>query len=258
MMKTILLSLLLLCCTTAIMAQDIRKETSASAGDGEWEYEVKAGVNIGGSLPVPIPVEIRSVDSYKPRFNGAVEGVVTRWLGTRKHWGVSAGLRMEMKGMHTGATVKNYSLEIVDDDSKVAGCWTGYVDTKYSSTFLTLPVTADFRFSNRWKFRAGVFFSYLLDGEFSGYVTDGYLRQGSPVGEKISFVDGKQGTYDFSDDLRKVQTGVIIGASWLPSTHVSVNADLTWGLNDIFKSDFNTITFNMYPVYLNVAAGYKF
>ena len=30
--------------------------------------------------------------------------------------------------------------------------------------------------------------------------------------------------------------------------HLIVYADLTWGLNDIFQKDFDTITFGMYPI----------
>ena len=37
-----------------------------------------------------------------------------------------------------------------------------------------------------------------------------------------------------------------------------VNADLTWGLNDVFQKDFQTITFAMYPIYLNAGFGYAF
>ena len=37
-----------------------------------------------------------------------------------------------------------------------------------------------------------------------------------------------------------------------------VNADVTWGLNNIFQKDFDTITFNMYPIYLNLGFGYAF
>ncbi|MGP1545355.1 MAG: porin family protein, partial [Prevotella intermedia] len=29
-------------------------------------------------------------------------------------------------------------------------------------------------------------------------------------------------------------------------------------MNDIFESNFKTITFNMYPIYLNLGFGYKF
>ena len=41
-------------------------------------------------------------------------------------------------------------------------------------------------------------------------------------------------------------------------SYLNVYADLTWGLNDIFQKDFDTITFAMYPIYLNVGFGYAF
>ena len=74
----------------------------------------------------------------------------------------------------------------------------------------------------------------------------------------VEFTDGKIATYDFSDDLRHFQWGLQVGAGWRAFKHLNVYADLTWGLNDIFKSDFNTITFAMYPIYLNIGFGYAF
>ena len=54
------------------------------------------------------------------------------------------------------------------------------------------------------------------------------------------------------------QWGLQVGAGWRAFKQLNVYADLTWGLNDIFKSDFNTITFAMYPIYLNIGFGYAF
>ena len=65
-------------------------------------------------------------------------------------------------------------------------------------------------------------------------------------------------SYDFSDNLRKFQWGAQIGTEWKAFKHLIVYADLTWGLNDIFQKDFDTITFGMYPIYLNVGFGYAF
>src|SRR5574344_2894264 len=187
-MKKIIVSIFsILVCSVGAVAQNDRSETLVNAEKNGWEYEVKAGVNIGGASPMPLPVEIRSIQSYSPRLNGTLEGTVTRWLGEKAKWGVSSGIRLEVKGMNTGATVKNYSTEIVDIDSKVAGYWTGYVKTKYNSSFITIPVMANYRLGSRWQLRAGLYASYRLDGDFSGYVTNGYLRQGTPVGMKIEF-----------------------------------------------------------------------
>jgi hypothetical protein len=258
MKKILLLVLGIIVPVIALKAQSNTNQTLQNAEKNGWEYSVQCGINLGGASPIPLPVEIRSIKEYNPRLNGLIEGDVTHWLGEKKIWGVSAGIRFEEKSMHTGANVKSYSTEIIDNNSKVSGYWTGYVNTKYSSIFMTIPIMANYKLNKEWKLRAGIFESYKLDGDFSGYVTDGYLREGSPIGQKLTFKDGKRGTYDFSSDLRHFHTGIQVGASWFAFSHFSINADLTWGLNDIFKRNFKTVTFNMYPIYLNLGFGYKF
>ncbi len=69
---------------------------------------------------------------------------------------------------------------------------------------------------------------------------------------------GNTATYDFSADLRHFQWGLQAGAEWRAFKHLTVHADLSWGLNDIFKKDFQTIDFSMYPIYMNVGFGYSF
>lgn len=241
-----------------VMAQQDRTSTLLQSEENGWEYEVKAGVNIGGASPIPLPEEIREITSYSPKLNGVLEATVTKWLGRGKVWGISTGLRFEEKGMITGARVKNYSMEILNGGSKVSGRWTGHVKTDYNSTFLTLPVMGNYRFSDTWKVRAGMFLACRMDGEFSGVVSDGYLREGNPIGEKAEFTDGKTATYDFSSDLCRLQYGAQMGATWRAFRHFTVNADLTWAFNDIFKSSFQTVSFNMYSIYLNLGFGYRF
>ena len=53
-------------------------------------------------------------------------------------------------------------------------------------------------------------------------------------------------------------SGVSFGGEWKAFKHLTVHADVTWGLNNIFQKDFDTITFNMYPIYLNLGFGYAF
>lgn len=97
-----------------------------------------------------------------------------------------------------------------------------------------------------------------MNGEFSGYVYDGYLREGDPTGNKVTFEGDSQAPYDFSDELRTFQWGLQGGISWRAFKHLSVQGNLSWGFNDIFKKSFNTVTFDLYPIYLNVGFGYAF
>lgn len=145
-----------------------------------------------------------------------------------------------------------------NDGNRLKGNWTGGVKTKVRNAYITVPVLGAYKVNSRLRAKAGAYVSYLMDEEFSGYVYEGYLREGNPTGKKVNFSDGAIATYDFSDDLRKFAWGVQAGVDWRAFKHLSVFADLTWGLNDIFKKDFNTITFAMYPIYLNVGFGYAF
>lgn len=249
---------LLLVISAVAHAQTDRTEALILSENNGWEYEVKAGINIGGASPIPLPVEIRKVESYSPKFNGTIEGVVTKWLGTEKKWGISAGLKFEEKGMITGAQVKAYGMEIISEGSRVSGLWTGHVKTNYNSTMLTIPVMANYKLGRLWKVRAGLFASLKLDGDFTGSVSDGYLREKTPVGQKIAFTNGNSATYDFGSHLCHMQWGAQMGGTWRAFNHFTVNADLSWGFNDIFESNFKTISFKLIPIYLNLGFGYRF
>lgn len=218
------------------------------------EYSIKAGFNIGGTSPLPLPEEIRSIRGYNPTLAIGIEANITKWLTNR--WGLETGIRFETKGMKTKARVKNYNMEMIEKDGGyMQGRWTGLIETKVNNTYISIPLAATYKLTSRWKLQGGLFFSYMTDGEFTGTAYDGYLRNIDPTGVKV-YVD--EATYDFSDDLRNFQWGAQLGAEWRAFKHLSVNANLTWGFSDIFKSKFDVITFSMYPVYLNIGFGYVF
>lgn len=223
------------------------------------EYEINAGINIGGASPLPLPAEIREINSYSPHLNLSIGTTVTKWFDENGgNWGVASGFRFETKGMETDATVKNYGKTIIQDGKEMSGKWTGRVRTKYHTQQLTIPITAVYRINNRWKVNFGPYLAYAFSNEFDGHVYDGYLREGDPTGNKVSFEGDARATYDFGDELRKFQWGVQAGGTWRVFNRLSVNANLTWGLNDIFNKSFKTVTFHMYPIYLNAGFSYVF
>lgn len=171
-------------------------------------------------------------------------------------WGMALGVRLETKGMKTDATVKNYHMEMTaDDGGYMVGAWTGHVKTNVRSTYLTFPILAVYKVASRWELRGGPYLSWMYDGNFSGEAYDGYLRHDNPTGEKAEV---NRASYDFSDDLRRFQWGVQVGAEWQAYKHLSVYVDLTWGLNSIFPKDYDSITFALYPVYANAGFSYLF
>ena len=203
-MKKYTLTLILALVSLGLYAQTNRNKTIINAALHGWEYEIKAGVNLGGTAPLPFPEEIRSIDGYNPTLSITIEGNMTKWLDSKKKWGIITGLRLENKGMRTKATVKNYNMEIIGyDGNRLKGNWTGGVRTKVQNSYITIPVLAAYKLNPRTTLKLGPYFSYLMDGDFSGHVYEGYLRETNPTGDKINFTNGAIATYDFSGDLRK-------------------------------------------------------
>lgn len=241
--------------TTAVPDRDRNLTFMTSKG---WEWELNAGLNIGGATPLGMPREVRKVRTYNPKLNGSLEGKATKWWGADRRWGTSVGVKFETKAMKVDGDVKSYHTEIIRDADRVSGYWTGFVDIDYDETFFTVPVTVDYRINNRWKVNAGVFFSVRTDGSFSGYVKDGYLRSGNPTGEKIVYSANQRAAYEFDDDLRRTMWGVQLGGSWRAYRHFSVNGELSYSFNNIFRSGFNTVEESLHPLYFNIGFGYTF
>lgn len=257
-MKNIL-AILFLLASMCLHAEDRKPKGLIWSAFRGLEYRIKGGFNFGGTSPLPLPVEIREIKSFRPGMQIAIEGNVIKWFDCNKRWGALVGVRLENKGMKTDARVKNYYM-VMDATSgditgHMEGNWTGCVKTNVKNSYVTLPVQAIFKASPRWDVKFGPYISILTNGDFSGTAYDGYLRDGNPVGPKVHV---SEATYDFSSDLRTFQWGVDVGGEWRAYKHLSVYADLTWGLNGIFPDDFKSITFKMYNVYLNFGFGYVF
>lgn len=220
-----------------------------------WHVRVGAGFSIGGTAPLPLPAEIREIEGYKPTICIQLEGAAHKMF--TKHWGMMVGIRFANKGMETDARVKNYHMEAVNADGsgKVVGAWTGKVKTEVDLNYLTFPVLATYSFNDRWSVSAGPYLSYMVRGDFKGSAYDGYIRDQNPTGEKAEV---SLANYDFSDDLRKFHWGLQFGGEFKAYKHLSVSANVQWGLNGIFPKDFQSVTFALYPIYGTIGFNYLF
>lgn len=178
-------------------------------------------------------------------------------LGSR--WGLSAGLFVENKAMDVDVRVKGYHMEMRQGTESIEGVFTGHVGQQISMLMLTLPVCATYTISPKLELRVGVYGSLLLNNKFTGVASDGYIRRGGPTGPKIIVGDTPeaQATYDFSDDMRKLQAGATVGVDWLPLPRLGFSLDLSVGFTGIFKADFKTVEQTLYPIYGTIGVFYK-
>ena len=259
-LKHILMALLLMAgAANTLQAQEDRNRGIIQSALRGLEYEVRAGINIGGTTPLPLPQEIRALTGYSPNINLALGGDIIKWLGKQEKWGFIIGLRLETKGMEAEARTKNYSMEIIGDGGeRMSGNWTGMVKTKYRASYFSVPVLAAMKLSERVRLSAGPYVSFKTSGDFSGHVFDGYLREGSPVGQKITISADNPAFYDFSEDMRSCSWGMEFCADFRVREHLNVFGLLDWGLSDVFKDDFQTVTFPMYPIYATLGVAYYY
>lgn len=254
------LLLVLLCgWITPMMAQESGIKDSLGFFAKDIDYQVRAQFSIGGSSPLGMPAQIREINNYNPTLQLGLEANATKWFSDAKDWGVRIGLRFEGRGMKTDARVKNYYTQIDGGEGKYTkGYFTGNVKTTMKSSYITFPILATYKASSRWNLYGGFYVSGLIDKDFNGYVYDGVLREGNPIGSPVVFEGDGRGEYDFSEDMNRFQWGTQWGAEYKMNQNFRLFADLNWGLNSLFKKDFDAISFKMYSIYANIGFGYQF
>ena len=133
-------------------------------------------------------------------------------------------------------------------------------------SLITVPLQATYDVCDNLRFKLGPYVSYVTSKKFEGWAYNGYLRRqeeghpkGDPTGQKVMLgeKEGERGDYDFSDDMRNWHVGVDFGIDWRLNNRWGICADLSWGLNGIFKKDFETIEQTMYPIYGSIGISYQ-
>ena len=238
----------------ALLASTLLK---ADSWDDDLQVKARAGYSIGGTAPIGMPETIRSIDAYKlmPSFMFGLD--IQKNIGDK--WGLLTGLHFENKAMNGDVTTKAYHMEVRKGDSMMEGLFTGKVHQEVTQWMFTLPIQATYSFNDKLQLKAGPYFSLLINKDFSGIASDGYLRQNDPTGPKILMgsKEGEWATYDFSDDMRRFQFGLAVGIDWQFYRNFGLSADLNWGLNGIFKSDFKTVDQTLFPIYATIGLFYR-
>ena len=254
----------MIACTTMAWAGGAEQGNALGRFLGSCRYQARLGYNIGATTPLGMPASIRTLHSYtlRPDFGIGIDASRSLPAG----WGLNVGIRLEQKGMKTDAGVKGYHMKIVRGGEELEGTFTGSVVTKASMLLVTVPVQATYDVSDKVRLKLGPYVSYAAHGEFGGWAYDGYLRRqeedhpkGDPTGQKVTLgsAGGERGEYDFSDEMRRWQMGVDLGADWQVGRRWGVSADLNWGLTGIFRGGFDTIEQTMYPIYGTIALTYR-
>jgi len=237
----------------------VKKACKANFFNSKIQYQIKGQLSLGGASPLGMPAEIRKIEDFQPRNVLGLEVNATKWINARNTLGIRVGLKFEGRGMYTQALVKNYYTQIADESGAgTKGYFTGHVITEVRNTYLTMPVLLYWKASETWNFYGGLYFSALMGKSFDGHIYDGTFREGTPIGELATFEGTAYGLYDFSDELSGFQWGSQLGTEIKVYKKLRLSLDVTFANNQIFKKDFEAISFKMHNIFGNLGIAYTF
>lgn len=243
MIKKLTVFALMLLCVNALFAAE------------GFDYRLRAGISIGGTSPLGLPAEIRTIEGYSPSLVPSIEGNVHYFVS--KPWGVTTGLRLEYKGMHTTAAVQQWYVTMNvsngDQPGEAQGYFTGTVKTNSVNGYLTIPVIFTYDLGEKWRFGVGGFASFDFDRNFTGEAKDGYLYN---VASGRTAVESA--SYNFSDDVRYFDFGAQLAVDWRVFERLAVSAQFAWSATPIFQSDFHNVSYKLYNIYGNLGFAYLF
>lgn len=219
------------------------------------ESNVLAGFNLGAAAPIPFPNTIRKIDGWWPRVSPAV-GFEYIYLLPKK-WGIGASVKLDYKAMGTRAEVIYFptiiSVKDGDQTNDFTGTFSGKNETRMSNAYITVPVYGVYQFNHRWKVRLGMYVSWLFSSEFEGNVSDGYIRNGGPTGEKVNI---DVATFDFGDEINSFDTGLYGSGDLLIARKLSASVHMNWGLRPLFPSSFQGMDFPLHNIFGTLGVTY--
>ncbi|MBO9731153.1 MAG: PorT family protein [Chitinophaga sp.] len=244
----------MLIAATNTFAQDNGKEQTKNSGFAPgFEHRILAGLNFGATTPIGFPNTIRKVNGYWPEFSPSL-GYELSYRVTGR-WGAAVAVKLDYKGMGTKDEVQYFPTIITTEDGgRFQGDFSGKNKTIVRNAYVSFPVSAVFTPNNRWRFNLGGYAAWLFSSNFHGTVSDGYIRNGGPTGEKVII---SEATFDFGKNMRTFDIGLQGGAAYRVGKKLSVNGNLNWGLRPVFPGDFQGMSFPLYNVYLTLGVTYK-
>lgn len=244
--------------STVVNAQPIfrGKPEQINSKEKHWQQNIHVGLNIGATAPWSMPNTVRKINSWSPNINPSFgyEIIYT----PKEKWSYGASLKLCWKGMSSTDEVQYFHTLInVEDGGKIQefeGDFSGKNKTNISNFYLELPIYAIYHLSKKTNVKIGGYVALLLNGKFSGEVSDGYIRKGNSLGEKLNITSA---SFDFGDKQNKLDYGIVVGGSHKVSKKLFINADIDLGLATLFPSSFKGVDLKLHNFYLNLGIGYQ-
>lgn len=222
----------------------------------KFRQYVTFGYNLGASAPFGLPNTIRQINSYSPAFTPSLGYEISYDFSDQ--WSLGTGIRFDLKGMHVKDSVQYFRTLITvkndnGEEGSFEGDFSGTNETSSRNGYLTVPISAGYHV-NSWQFKGGIYLAYLIQSKFEGNVSNGYIRKGGSLGEKV-LID--HATFDFADEVNNFDFGVHFGAERSLAKRWGLGLTGQIGLRPLFPSSFQGVGYHLYNMFVTVGGSYR-
>lgn len=221
------------------------------------EHKIVAGLNLGATTPTSIPREVRKIEAWWPQFTPQLGYHII--YNTNNKWALGSGILLDYKGMGVRDKVKYLYTEVKleADGNYLSGYFSGKNETTVKMAYVTIPLFVRYKINEKWNIRAGGYASYAYSTSFKGKVWDGYMRAPDPTGSEILIENKGDATFDFGDEIRTFDFGVLAGCDMKINHRFSLSGSFNWGVTPVFSNSFKAVPFKMNNIYVSLGMSYN-
>lgn len=248
----------------AILAISIAQNMISQEKHQKFDWYLIGGLNIGATAPVPFPSSHLDIKSVKIKINPQLGTNII--YNINEKWGLGTGLTVDWKSMnvntkvhdvHSSITIPS-AVEDIPAGSILNGHIEGRSNTKTNLIYLTQPIFVTYKFNQYWQIRAGGYISEALKRNFNGSVTQVKIIADKINGNPVSGLEKEipYATYDFSNNVRKIELGLLAGGEYKLNNKLGIYANFTWALNPFFSGE-NPVDFTTRNIFGNIGVSYR-
>lgn len=250
--QVILLGILVFLMTDTVKAQ-------------KWLHDVDwffvGGLNVGATAPLPFPSSQLDISKFSPQINPQIG--VNAVIYFNEKWGLASGVTLDWKNMRVRTRVHDvYSsitlptaFEGIPAGTTLYGHLEGKALTSANLLYLSHPLYISYRANKLWNIHLGGYFAMALNRKFKGHVSDVNIIadavNGVTLPEEQLLENIPHATYNFSNKIHKVETGLLAGAEYRLNSNIGFYSHFTWALNPFFSGS-ETVDFTMRNLYGNI------
>lgn len=219
----------------------------------KFELGPTIGINLGAALPFPFK-DIPKGAQGSPDLNTSV-GVFS-YYNINDKWAIGTGFELSKNSFSFKADVVSQKYI---STSKITGkktilYYTGPTSGSFDFNYWLFPVEARYRFSDLYTATFGIWASWVYFHSFD-VVAIGGKTGTNPDPDKQDPVPRVE--YNFDDDLSSFNAGLTGGVQRKIIKNLYLDLKMKLGLFSVFKSGFDSIEYELYPIELKLGVTYN-